>query len=132
MQEVFRIAAKAVVLDVKSHMKIMKRCEMEGKPYEILDERTVVIKFKSKDIDAVEFEGSPIRTWRGIWGKVIKSIEPQVDIHLYDSRIRKRTEFLWSSVHSQMHAGSFLCFPQLSGVFGWRKKERGLLGLMDI
>ncbi|KAI3932141.1 hypothetical protein MKW92_000277 [Papaver armeniacum] len=73
-KEVFRIAAKGEVLDPKSHMKIMKERDLEGKPRKILDERTALIKFKSKDIDVAEFEGSPIRTnFRGIWGKVIQA-----------------------------------------------------------
>ncbi|KAI3871883.1 hypothetical protein MKX03_012919 [Papaver bracteatum] len=73
-KEVFQIAANAVVLDPKSHMKIMKERELEGKPCKILDEKTALIKFKSKDIDVAEFEGSPIRTnFRCIWGKVIQA-----------------------------------------------------------
>ncbi|KAI3870461.1 hypothetical protein MKW92_017924 [Papaver armeniacum] len=72
--EVFRIAAKAVVLDPKSHMKIMKERDLEGKPCKILEEKTALIKFKSKDIDVAEFEGSPIRTnFKCVWGKLNKA-----------------------------------------------------------
>ncbi|KAI3932143.1 hypothetical protein MKW92_000279 [Papaver armeniacum] len=73
-KEVFRVAAKAVVLDPMSHLKIMKECKLDGKPLKILEEKTALIKFKSKDIDVAEFEGSPIRTnFRCIWGKVIQA-----------------------------------------------------------
>ncbi|KAI3891291.1 hypothetical protein MKX03_000119 [Papaver bracteatum] len=73
-KEVFRIAAKAVVLDPKHHFKIMKDSKREGKPQKILnDRRTALIKFEPEEIDVAAFKGASIRTDRGIWGKVIKA-----------------------------------------------------------
>ncbi|RZC53305.1 hypothetical protein C5167_012179 [Papaver somniferum] len=96
-KEVFRITAKAVVLDPKSHMKIMKRRELEGKPRKILDERTALFKFKSKDIDVAGFEGSPIRTnFRCIWGKVNNKAEKRKGIArcTFEKRIYKSDTFI--------------------------------------
>ncbi|KAI3835514.1 hypothetical protein MKW92_044073 [Papaver armeniacum] len=61
-KEVFRIAAKAVVLDPKHHFKIMKDSK-----------RTALIKFEPEDIDVAAFKGASIRTDSGICGKVIKA-----------------------------------------------------------
>ncbi|XP_026431562.1 ribosome biogenesis protein BMS1 homolog [Papaver somniferum] len=74
-KEVFRIAAKAVVLDPKHHFKIMKDSKRKGKPEKILnDRRTALIKFEPEDIeDVAAFKGASIRTDSGIWGKVIKA-----------------------------------------------------------
>ncbi|MCL7035347.1 hypothetical protein MKW94_022239 [Papaver nudicaule] len=71
-KEVFRIAAKAVVLDHKHSSKIMKEHRLEGKLHKILDERTALIKFESK-YDVTEFEGSPIWTGSGILGTIDKA-----------------------------------------------------------
>ncbi|KAI3934414.1 hypothetical protein MKW92_027508 [Papaver armeniacum] len=71
-KEVFRVAAKAVLLDPKHHMKIMEEVEHEGEPHKIFDERIALIKFKPEDIDVAAFIGASIRTESGIWGKVNK------------------------------------------------------------
>ncbi|XP_026400488.1 ribosome biogenesis protein BMS1 homolog [Papaver somniferum] len=74
-KEVFRIAAKAVVLDPKHHFKIMKDSKRKGKPEKILkDRRSALIKFEPEDFeDVAAFKGASIRTDSGIWGKVIKA-----------------------------------------------------------
>ncbi|KAI3834186.1 hypothetical protein MKW92_026447 [Papaver armeniacum] len=69
-KDVFRIAAKAVVLDPKHYSRMMKKIETEGKPHKILNGgRTALIKFKS-DVDVAKFKGAPIRTRSAIWGRV--------------------------------------------------------------
>ncbi|KAI3934415.1 hypothetical protein MKW92_027509 [Papaver armeniacum] len=79
-KEVFRIAAKAVVLDPKHHFKIMKDSKREGKPQKILnDRRTALIKFEPEDIDVAAFKGASIRTDSGICGKVIKFSDVYLD-----------------------------------------------------
>ncbi|KAI3866372.1 hypothetical protein MKX03_029628, partial [Papaver bracteatum] len=72
-KEVFRVAAKAVIVDPKHHIKIMKESEHEGELEKILNERTALIKFEPEDIDVAECEGASIRTESGIWGKVNKA-----------------------------------------------------------
>ncbi|KAI3911257.1 hypothetical protein MKW92_029630 [Papaver armeniacum] len=74
-KEVFRVAAKAVVLDPEHHFKIMKHSKWEGKFYKTVNERTALIKFEPEDIDVAEFKGESIRTESGIWGKVNKVIK---------------------------------------------------------
>ncbi|KAI3934411.1 hypothetical protein MKW92_027505 [Papaver armeniacum] len=74
-KEVFRVAAKAVVLDPKHHFKIMKHSKWEGKFHKTVNERTALIKFEPEDIDVAEFKGEYIRTESGIWGKVNKVIK---------------------------------------------------------
>ncbi|KAI3891290.1 hypothetical protein MKX03_000118 [Papaver bracteatum] len=71
-KEVFRVAAKAVVLGPNHHIKIMEEVEHEGEPQKIFDEKTALIKFIPEDIDVAAFIGAPIRTDSGIWGKVNK------------------------------------------------------------
>ncbi|KAI3862030.1 hypothetical protein MKW92_016334, partial [Papaver armeniacum] len=94
-KDLFRIAAKAVILDPKQqqqqqqpsvdpnhHSKIMKDSKQKGKPHKILYGRTVLhrilkrrtapIKFESEHSDVAEFKGSPIWTRSGILGKVKK------------------------------------------------------------
>ncbi|KAI3851436.1 hypothetical protein MKX03_013049 [Papaver bracteatum] len=74
-KEVFRIAAKAVVLDPKHDLKIMKDSEKKGKPHRILKRRTALVKFNPKYNDVAKFKGAPIRTRSGIWGEVNKVTE---------------------------------------------------------
>ncbi|KAI3891292.1 hypothetical protein MKX03_000120 [Papaver bracteatum] len=69
-KDMFRIAAKAIVLDPKDYSRMMKKIETEGKPHKILNGgRTALIKFKS-DVDVAKFKGAPIRTRSAIWGRV--------------------------------------------------------------
>ncbi|KAI3981335.1 hypothetical protein MKX01_004599, partial [Papaver californicum] len=70
-KEAFRIAAKAVVLDPKHDVKIMREIKLKGKPCKILKSRTALIKLTS-DIDVAEFKDNPIYTRSGIRGKVNK------------------------------------------------------------
>ncbi|XP_026457098.1 ribosome biogenesis protein BMS1 homolog [Papaver somniferum] len=93
-KDLFRIAAKAVILDPKHqqqqqpsldpnhHSKIMKDSKQKGKPQKILYGRTILhrilkrrtapTKFESENSDVAEFKGSPIWTRSGILGKVKK------------------------------------------------------------
>ncbi|KAI3943857.1 hypothetical protein MKX01_026400, partial [Papaver californicum] len=95
-KEVFRVAAKAVVVDPNHHFKIMKRSKRKGKPHKILNERTALIKFEAEDVDVAEFKGASIRTEDGIWGEVIKVCAKLLNhwlpsICFYDTTIHKRT-----------------------------------------
>ncbi|RZC72107.1 hypothetical protein C5167_035281 [Papaver somniferum] len=87
-KEVFRIAAKAVVLDPKHHFKIMKDSKRKGKPEKILkDRRSALIKFEPEDFeDVAAFKGASIRTDSGIWGKVIKKDPAQRRLELEQRR----------------------------------------------
>ncbi|KAI3841785.1 hypothetical protein MKX03_030206 [Papaver bracteatum] len=73
-KEAFRIRAKAVVLDPKHDVKIMKEIKLKGKPRKLLKSRTALIKFSS-DIDVAQFKGAPVRTRSGIWGKINEVIK---------------------------------------------------------
>ncbi|RZC56015.1 hypothetical protein C5167_014866 [Papaver somniferum] len=74
-KDAFRIAAKAVVLEPKHHSKIMKDSKREGKPQNIYNERTALIKFEPGDIDVAALKGAPIQTRSGIWGMVNEEAE---------------------------------------------------------
>ncbi|RZC63059.1 hypothetical protein C5167_024798 [Papaver somniferum] len=92
-KDLFRIAAKAVILDPKRqqqqpslvpnhHSKIMKDSKQKGKPHKILYGRTVLhrilnwrtapSKFESEHSDFAELNGSPIRTRSAILRKIKK------------------------------------------------------------
>ncbi|KAI3832367.1 hypothetical protein MKW92_007890 [Papaver armeniacum] len=88
-KEVFRIAAKAVVLDPKHDLKIMKDSEKKGKPHRILMRRTALIKFNPKYNDVAKFKGAPIRTRSGIWGEVTERKGKGFAICTFEKGIRK-------------------------------------------
>ncbi|KAI3955113.1 hypothetical protein MKW92_006806, partial [Papaver armeniacum] len=92
-KEAFRIRAKAVVLDPKHDVKIMKEIKLKGKPLKILKSRTALIKFSS-DIDVAQFKGAPVRTQSGIWGKINEVVEIEgIASCTFKKRIRLRDLF---------------------------------------
>lgn len=70
-QEMFRVAAKAVILGSKPAMKIMKKIKQKGTPLKLLSSRTALIDF-TPATEVSKYKGQPIQTVSGIRGKVKK------------------------------------------------------------
>ncbi|RZC92296.1 hypothetical protein C5167_026929 [Papaver somniferum] len=71
-KEMFRVAAKAVILDSKPAMKIMKKIKQKGTPLKLLSSRTALIDF-TPATEVSKYKGRPIQTASGIRGKVKKA-----------------------------------------------------------
>ncbi|KAI3908120.1 hypothetical protein MKW92_007948 [Papaver armeniacum] len=130
-KEVFRIAAKAVVLDPKHDLKIMKDSEKKGKPHRILKRRTALIKFNPKYNDVAKFKGAPIRTRSGILGEVNKVTERKVKgfaICTFEKGIRKSDYYslLLRRIHSKRKTLLRGSLDLNNGVV-WRSLTRNLL-----
>ncbi|MCL7023871.1 hypothetical protein MKW94_019330 [Papaver nudicaule] len=98
-KEVFRIAAKAVILDPEAPLKILKEYQLEGKALDIVGKKTAHIKFESKDVEVDKFEGSPIRTQsliRVVWGKVDEAVTGGIAKCTFQKKIRKSDTFIMS------------------------------------
>ncbi|KAI3841788.1 hypothetical protein MKX03_030209, partial [Papaver bracteatum] len=70
--EAFRVAAKAVILDPKSAMKIMKEIKQKGTPLKLFKRKTALINF-TRETEVSKYKGQPIQTLSGIRGKVKKA-----------------------------------------------------------
>ncbi|MCL7038988.1 hypothetical protein MKW94_002824 [Papaver nudicaule] len=68
-KEAFRVAAKAVVLDPKPDMKIMKESKQKGSPLKIFKGRSALVDF-TPDTEVSKYKCAPIRTSSGICGHV--------------------------------------------------------------
>ncbi|KAI3952527.1 hypothetical protein MKW92_028214 [Papaver armeniacum] len=68
-KEAFRIAAKAIVLDPKPGMKIMKESKQKGTPLKLSKKRTALVNF-TPETKVSMYKGAPIRTLSGIRGKI--------------------------------------------------------------
>ncbi|KAI3877543.1 hypothetical protein MKX03_030653 [Papaver bracteatum] len=65
----FRIAAKAIVLDPKPGMKIMKESKQKGTPLKLSKKRTALVNF-TPETKVSMYKGASIRTLSGIRGKI--------------------------------------------------------------
>ncbi|KAI3886656.1 hypothetical protein MKX03_034750, partial [Papaver bracteatum] len=105
-KEAFRVAAKAVVLDFKPDMKIMKEIKLKGTPLNI-NQRKSLIKFEPEDIDVAEFIGSPIWTRSGNRGHVNEATKRDGIARCTFKRMVCTSDIVFMRVLRQVEAARF-------------------------